>query len=223
VSTEKSSENEIMAISEKLDRLREEILKLERELSKYSFDPRRGIESYSMSEIEKLLKRAGPNYVRIKELLYELVCAQEKLYRELYSSAGLRELNVDTETPEKNLIRLKRWLLAGRDVEALPANNVTKFDQVLRGIARILRRCQDNCVDEILIALKSMYKRDYDRYRVVKHIAENCTALGGLEAAIVEKIETLPLERAVEVIVECSKKVGCVKLATYLEARGEKR
>jgi hypothetical protein len=223
VSTEKSSENEIMAISEKLDRLREEILKLERELSKYGFDPRRGIESYSISEMEKLLKRAGPNYVRIKELLYELVCAQEKLYRELYSSAGLRELNVDTETPEKNLIRLKRWLLAGKDVEALPASNVTKFDQVLGRIARILRRCQDNCVGEILTALKSMYKRDYDRYRVVKRIAENCAALGGLEAAIVEKIETLPLERAVEVIVECSKKVGCVRLATYLEARGEKR
>jgi hypothetical protein len=219
----KPSEDEATAVSEKLDRLREEILKLEMELSKYGFDPRRGIESYSMSEIKQLLKRAGSNYVRVKELLYELACAQEKLYRELYSLAGLRELNVDTETPEKNLMRLKRWLLAGRDVEAPPANNVTKFDRALGEIAGILRRCQDNCVGEILNALKSMYKRDYDRYRVVKHIAENCATLGGLEAAIVEEIETLPLERAVEVIVECSKKVGCVRLAACLEARGEKR
>ena len=39
-----------------LDGLRREVLELERRLAKYGFDEKRGIETYKISEIKKILK-----------------------------------------------------------------------------------------------------------------------------------------------------------------------
>jgi len=198
-------------ISEKLDKLREEVLKLERELGKYGYDPRRGIESYSISELKDMIKKAGSEHAKVRDLLAKLVETQKKLYRELYNAAGLRELNVDTETPEKNLLKIEEWLLMSR--ENLVNHDITKFEKILGEIAKILGNCQENCETEILGVLRKVYKRDYDRYRVIKYVIETCGRLGIYEE---KEIETLSLKDAVNLIVRCAKKVGPTKLAIYI-------
>lgn len=209
--------NGVFSISERLDALRREILNLEIELAKYGFDPRRGIESYSVSEIKDLLERAGSNYPEVKELLIKLVETQERLYKELYSFAGLKELNVDTETPEKNVMKIKEWLLAGK---APARDNSTKFKHAIEEVTKALQKCHANCGSRVLEVLVRIYKRDYDRYRVIKRVIEVCIELGGLEEP--PELETLPIESAVTLIDECAKKLGHSKLALNLKFKGVK-
>jgi len=215
-------ENEV-CISEALDKLREEILKLERELGRFGYDSRRGIESYSISELKGLIGRAGPERLKVRELLVRLVNIQEELYKELYCLAGLKELNVDTETPEKNVLRLKKWLLAG-EVAASPGNVVeakTKFERALEAVVETLRTCQENCEDELLNALRGVYKRDYDRYRVIKHALEVCVKLG--YTVDLSKLDSASLESAARLLSECARNVGVPELAAHLKMTGARR
>jgi hypothetical protein len=208
--------------SEKLDKLREEILRLERELSDFGYDPRRGIESYSVSELKELIERAGSKQECLKKSLIKLIDIQEELYRELYRLAGFKELDVDTEIPEKNLMRLKGWLLTGEVVPLF--GDSTKFKQALKEIAKILKSCQGGYGDEVLTTLRRVYKRDYDRYRVIKYILEICAKLRGCDKKM-DDLELLPLESIATLIDECIRGVGPLKLAMYLETiegRGKK-
>jgi hypothetical protein len=217
-----SHEDEI-GVSEVLDKLREEILRLERELGRFGYDPRRGIESYSISELKDLIERSGPGRSRVRELLVKIVTAQEELYRELYRLASLKELNVDTETPEKDILRLKKWLLTG-EAPTSPSNAVrprTKFEQAVEAVVGILRACQENCEDRVLDALKGIYKRDYDRYRVMKRVLEVCAEMG--YAADLSKLEPGSLRNVARLLSECSRSVGVSKLVVYLKAVGMRR
>jgi hypothetical protein len=214
-----SSEKDALALSEKLDTIRKEILNLEIELSKYGFDPRRGIESYSISEIKSLLQRSGSKCTRVRELLTKLVETQERLYRELYNLAGLRDLNIDTETPEKNTARIKKWLLT----EELPTpahGGSTKFRYAIDEIVRILRECETECGDRILEVLMRVYKRDYDRYRVIRYLLEVCVDLGGLKS-VPPALETLPIESVRTLINGCIEKTGRFRLISSLKRRRE--
>jgi hypothetical protein len=219
ISEPRSHEDEI-GVSEALDKLREEILRLERELGMFGYDPRRGVESYSISELKDLIERSGPNRSRVRELLVKLVTVQEELYMELYRLAGLKELNVDTETPEKNILRLKKWLLTG-EAHTSPSNATrsrTKFEQAVETIVEILKTCQENCEDRVLDALKGIYKRDYDRYRVMKHVLEVCAEIG--YAVDLSKLEPSSLRNVARLICKCSRSVGVSKLVAYLKLRG---
>jgi len=208
---------DVAAVSERLDELREEILKLERELNKFGYDPRIGIESRKVSELKELIERAGSEREKVKEMLAKLVETQEKLYKELYRSAGLKELNVDTETPEKNLVKIKKWLL-GEGESPMPSG-VTKFKQALEEIARALQTCRESREGEILSTLRRIYKRDYDRYRMVRYVLETCAELGGLDGEVGD-LTAHSLESAVRLLNECADKVGVPQLVTRLRAVG---
>jgi hypothetical protein len=216
MSESRSHEDEI-GVSEALDKLREEILRLERELGRFGHDPRRGIESCSISELKDLIEKSGSERSRVRELLVKLVTAQEELYRELYRLAGLKELNVDTETPERNILRLKKWLLTG-EAPSSPSNVVrskTRFEHAVEAIVEIFRTCQENCEDRVLEALKGIYKRDYDRYRVMKRVLEVCAEMGYV--ADLSKLGPDSLKDAARLLGECSKSVGVSKLVAYLK------
>ena len=211
---------DVAAVSERLDELREEILKLEHELSKFGYDPRIGIESRKVSELKELIERAGSEREKVKELLTKLIEMQKKLYKELYHSAGLKKLNVDTETPEKNLVRIKKWLL-GEGENPVPSG-VTKFKQALEEIASVLQTCQESRESEILSTLRRIYKRDYDRYRIVRYVLETCAELGGLDGEIGD-LTAHSLESAVRLLIECADKVGVPQLVTRLRAVGARK
>jgi hypothetical protein len=215
MSSSNPREEDAAAVSERLDGLREEVLRLEQELGSFGYDPRVGIESRTISELRELMESAGPQRQKVRETLLKLIEVQERLYKELYRLAGSKEQNVDTETPERNLMALKKWLLTG---EATPAfGGTTKFKQALNEVARILQTFQKDRAKEILNALRRIYKRDYDRYRVVRCVLEACAKLGGLNREVSD-LELLPLESAVRLVDESVEKVGALKLAAHLRA-----
>ncbi|MEM3806160.1 MAG: hypothetical protein QXU60_04515 [Sulfolobales archaeon] len=99
--------------------LRRRIRELEKALSAYGFDCRRGIETYKVSEIKRILREAGPREGEARVILRELVEAQLALYRELYSMVGAREIVVDSDTPERRVKEIKEWL-EGRGLTSSP-------------------------------------------------------------------------------------------------------
>lgn len=205
-------------ITERLEELRKQIYEVEKSLSKYGFDPRRGIESYKVSELRELTSRSQ-NADEVKRLLLKLIELQELLYLELYRMAGLKRMNVDTDTPEKRLMTIKEWLIAGR------ANSITrvaksKFKEALSMVANVLETCNDNCKEEIKNVLQRVYKRDYDRYRVVRRVLELCTSHGNVGKEILEGIESESLDDLVDRLVECARKMGKEKLARIIKVRG---
>jgi len=206
------------AITERLEELRKQIYEVEKSLSKYGFDPRRGIESYKVSELRELTSRSQ-NADEVKRLLLKLIELQELLYLELYRMAGLKRMNVDTDTPEKRLMTIKEWLIAGR------ANSIirvakSKFKEALSMVANVLETCNDNCKEEIKNVLQRVYKRDYDRYRVVRQVLELCTSYGNVGKEILEGIESESLDNLADKLVECAKKIGKEKLARIIKVRG---
>jgi hypothetical protein len=201
--------------SERLDKLREEIYRLERELAGFGYDPRRGIESYSVSELRELIERAGPKRPFLEESLIRLIDAQTELYKELYRLAGFKELDVDTEIPEKNLMRLKEWISTGGAAPGFGAP--TKFEQALKEIAEVLRSRQEGYGDGALRVLRRVYKRDYDRYRAMKRILGICAELGCYDKRM-DDLEMLPLGIAAKLLDDCVRKVGPLRLAERLES-----
>lgn len=208
-------------ITERLEALRKRIYEIEKCLSKYGFDPRRGIESYKVSELKKLIS-SSRNAKRAKQLLLELIELQELLYTELYRTAKLKKMNVDTDTPEKRLATIKRWLIP---VKAEPAAQVTKskFKDALLMVARALETCNTNCKEEIKHVLQEIYKRDYDRCRVIKYLIELCISYGGAGKGILERTEIASLDSLIDGLIECSRKIGRRKLARLIEAWGVER
>ncbi|MGC8988434.1 hypothetical protein, partial [Infirmifilum sp.] len=162
-----------MEVSTRVDHLRSRIRALEGELSKYGFDQRRGIETYKRSEIRGLLRGAGPRAERVRALLKELVETQEDLYQELYRAAGAREIAVDTDTPEMKLREIKNWLEGRREHQEESGNTFTKaVDEVLRAVE------EGGGADAVVGTLTELYKRDYDRFRVLDFILMACRRLG---------------------------------------------
>jgi len=208
------------AITERLEELRKQIYKVEKSLSKYGFDPRRGIESYKVSELRELISRSR-NTKEVKQLLLTLIELQEQLYLKLYRLAGLRRMNVDTDTPEKKLMTIKEWLITGRANSVQVA--ISKFEKALSMVANVLETCSNSCEEEIKKVLQTVYKRDYDRYRVVRRVLELCIFYGNLSKEILEGIESEPLDNLVVKLVECAKKIGKEKLARIIKARGTMR
>lgn len=206
------------AITERLEELRKQIYEVEKSLSKYGFDPRRGIESYKVSELRELTSRSQ-NADEVKRLLLKLIELQELLYLELYRMAGLKRMNVDTDTPEKRLMTIKEWLITGRANSIIQVAK-SKFKEALSMVANVLETCNDNCKEEIKNVLQRVYKRDYDRYRVVRQVLELCTSYGNVGKEILEGIESESLDNLADKLVECAKKMGKEKLARIIKVRG---
>jgi hypothetical protein len=204
-------------VTEKLEPLRERIYKLERELAELGFDIKRGVESYKVSELKRLLAKTRDKE-KAKALLLELVNLHEQLYLELYNLAGLKRLNVDTDTPEKRLMIIKEWLLTGKVNSAGAQKN--KFKGALKNIAEALERCQDDCVSRIQDVLLTAYKRDYDRYRVARWILSICVSYGGAPADVLNGLESAPVGSLAKKIAECAHTLDKEKLSKLIKIKG---
>ena len=190
----------VEVVSGALEDLRLRIRGIEKELSKYGFDPRRGIESYKISELKKLLDASGNNRRAVEELLLRLIEMQETLYKKLYELASLREINVDTDTPEKRLIAIKEWLLGGKVNARQPCTGTSRFSQaVLKVLDAIGESSEDDARKKrILEMLRRMYKRDYDRYRVLRFILSTCMEVGIIDDTPLKRAEDVSLEELVK-------------------------
>jgi len=206
-----------LLVTEGLEELRERLLALERELAKYGFDPRRGLESYSVGELREILARSDRGG-EAKKLLLEVVKLQKELYRRLYEQAGLKELRVDTDTPEKRLLAIEAWLVQGKANSESNARE-SKFVQALRSVATVLATCKDDCRDRLVSVLANVYKRDYDRYRVLREVLSICVDLGGLRSEDVSDIEKKAVTDLVGLVMICAESVGRARLASRILAR----
>ena len=210
--------NEVL-VTERLEELREQIYLVEKSLSKYGFDPRRGIESYKVSELKALISRSG-NGEEVRKLLMKLVELKERLYLELYRQAGLKQINVDTDTPEKRLMAIKVWLATGKTDSERSTRSEPR--DVLRGVADALERCgsSNDCKEKIMDLLRASYKRDYDRHRVVKRALELCASYGDAGDHVLENVDATPVDELVDRLVSCAERVGRNKLARLMKVRG---
>jgi hypothetical protein len=155
------------------ERLRRKVWRLERKLTLYGFDKRRGIETYKISEIEKVLKALSQKDAKnAKKLLKALVKVQQTLYDELYKIAGATELSVDTHMPESKLKEIKAWLEGlkkGRKVDK-------RFAEAVREVLKTIKHGGD--AEALASVLLRLYKRDYDRFRVLDFLASACEEIG---------------------------------------------
>jgi len=204
-------------VTESLEELRERLLALEKELAKYGFDPRRGLESYTVGELREILASLDRDG-EAKKLLSEIVRLQKELYRRLYEQAGLKELKVDTDTPEKRLLTIEAWLVQGK-VNSESNTQESKFAQALRSVASVLTMCEDDCRDRLVSVLVNVYKRDYDRYRVLREILNMCVDLGGLRSEDVSDIEKKTVADLAGLVATCAEGVGRSRLASRIVAR----
>ncbi|MEM1829887.1 MAG: hypothetical protein QXV79_04540, partial [Thermofilaceae archaeon] len=202
--TQKQEAPAVNAVEEEpasIGELRRRIRELEKALSAYGFDCRRGIETYKVSEIKRILREAGPREGEARVILRELVEAQLALYRELYSAAGAREIVVDSDTPERRVKEIKEWL-EGRGVKR--GERVNLFAKTVYEVLNAVERNEN--VDSIVELLARSYKRDYDRFRVLRFLAELC---GGFNAEA-ERYENL--RELVKVTVDCVLRAGVDKV-----------
>lgn len=204
-------------ITENLEELRERLLTIEKELAKYGFDPRRGLESYRVSELRELIVRTGRGE-EAKRLLLELVRLQKELYRRLYEQAGLKELRVDTDTPEKRLLAIEAWLVQGK-ANSVSNMQQSKLVQALSSIATTLTICKDDCPNQLASVLNNVYKRDYDRYRILGEVLDVCVDLGALRSEDVSDIEKKAVIDLIDLVLICAEKVGRSKLISRIRAR----
>lgn len=209
--------NNSRCVAERLGKLRDEIYALEKELAQFGFDIRRGVESYKVSELKRFLAKSK-NKRRVKSLLLKLIELHELLYLELYNLAGLKRMNVDTDTPEKRLMMLKEWLITGKTTSLTPRE--TKFKSALRSVAEVLEQCRDDCEVKIYEVLVRVYKRDYDRYRVAKWVLDLCTSFDGTHVDEPGNLESIPVRDLSKKIAECAQTIGKEKLARLIIVRG---
>lgn len=216
--------NDIIDIttSPELENLRSQILDIERKLSELGMNPRRGLESYSINELKKIFRNIKDKE-KLKKLLLELIELQERLYHTLYTLAGLKELNVDTDIPERKLLLIKKWVLTGESSERLRLTSESKQLVAIKGLADLLASVEDDeeCLRRVESLLRNVYKRDYDRYRVLKLVIDACIKHGHLSR---EKIEEAgnSLRKLILLLLECRKVIGAYRLSEFIKSIGEK-
>lgn len=157
-----------------MDDLRRKVRELEKTLSSYGFDERRGIETYKVSEVKKVLQRAGTREDEARRILKELIEVQLTLYRELYRVAGIRDIVVDTDMPEKKVKEIGDWLEGGRKENR--GGNAGLFARTVNDVLNMIKESKD--ASSVMELLTASYKRDYDRFRVLEFLAELCEELG---------------------------------------------
>jgi hypothetical protein len=186
----------------RVDELREKIRRLERVLAGYGFNDRRGIETWKISEIKNVLRKTrSPE--KVKETLKELVETQEILYRELYRIAGAKEIVVDTDTPEKRLKEIKEWLEGRRK-----KNGKTEglFEKAVHKVLKSIE--EDMNPSSAVEALNRLYKRDYDRFRVLEFVLSLCKEID----VNIERSTQQDLSEIAKVVVFHVSKVGVDKI-----------
>jgi len=156
-----------------VDELRKKIRELEKALSSYGFDSRRGIETYKVSEIKNILRRAGTREGDVRKTLRELVKVQQILYRELYRTAGAKEMVVDTDMPEKRVKEIEEWLEGCKENRGRRTN---LFAMTVNEVLSMVGEGKD--AGSIMELLARSYKRDYDRFRILNFLMELCEELG---------------------------------------------
>ncbi len=142
-----------------LEPLRRRILEMERELVSYGFEPFRGIETYKISELRRIVTRSKRER-EVKDIITHLIGLQEMLYQKLYRLAGMRRLVVDTDSPEKQLKRIHDWL-EGKNKKMI------RKESKLKRAAMAAIDASDGEITEVIKAIRRVYKRDYDCYRVL--------------------------------------------------------
>jgi hypothetical protein len=156
------------------EQLRREVWRLERELTLYGFDNKRGIETYNISEIKKVLKALSQKDAKdAKKLLRDLVRVQRTLYDELYKMAGATEMSVDTHMPESKLREIEAWLEGpqkGRHKVEM------RFAEAVMEVLKTIKRGRD--AEALTGILLRLYKRNYDRFRVLDFLASACEEMG---------------------------------------------
>lgn len=188
VSTESQANNELGIISnEQLENLRIKIWDLEEQLTRYGFEPGRGIETYSGGELRKILNSLPiPKRKKALEIISMIIELQETLYWTLYKLAGATEVvkNVDTDTPEIRLQKLREWLdnyaSSSKSSKKRKPNKSSKSFSIW--VKKTLYLClkaknTQGVIDEIEELLTKAYKRKYDRFRVLSAIVEACEEL----------------------------------------------
>jgi hypothetical protein len=155
---------------QKLEDLRLKIWELQKQLTKYGFDERRDLESYKVSDIKRLLNRLNDKREAI-ELINRIVSLTEEFYKTLYGTVNMEILNIDTDTPEKRTLMLKKWL-CGSSKKVEQKLIKTTFSEVVEKIIDIINKCEnlDECVKKVILYLREKYRRDYDRYRIVEYL-----------------------------------------------------
>ncbi|RLI82952.1 hypothetical protein DRP04_02705 [Archaeoglobales archaeon] len=214
------TENTLNQMSEALEDIRLQIHAIERELSKYGFDLRRGIESYKVSEIKKIINNSK-NPHEVKKILLKLVGVQEKLYEELYKFAGLKDLDVDTDTPEGRLLTIKEWLTSGKTTNHTNTPATSKFSEAILKILEIIERYEDSniCADKIVLSLNEIYKRDYDRHRVLKYLLSVCRELRAIEETQLKRAESMPVSSLVETLLSCVRSIDKHRFKSTVRSR----
>ncbi len=159
---------------EAVDKLRKRIQELEKKLAPYGFDERRGIETYKVSEIKKTLKMLPQKDAEdAKNLLRDLVKIQQTLYHELYKAAEVAEIATDTHMPEKKLEEIKEWL----DGPKKGRNKASdRFAKAVREVIRAMKRGEST--EFLAMTLTKLYKRDYDRFRILDFVASIFKEMG---------------------------------------------
>ena len=151
-----------------LEDLRQKIYEIEKKLIDFNFDPHRGIETYKPSEIKVLLRKSKQSSELIR-LLKEAITLQTEFYRRLYLLTNTKNIDVDTDSPEKNILRIRNVLEHdARDQSSII--KIPKSKKVISAIKEILGESKDSerCFNEIIHIIKKEYKRDYDRFRVLE-------------------------------------------------------
>jgi len=159
---------------DELEELRLRIFGLEKDLKKFGLDPRRGVESYRPGEIKKLVY-CSQNPKQVIDTLSQVLSLQEELYRKLYGLTNAAPLNVDTDVPEKNLLAIKQALTSTRKRRS---SSSTKFAIAVKEVLEILQKHEQNeKLEELIIStLAKIYKRDYDRCRILTYLLERLGA-----------------------------------------------
>jgi len=162
--------NDDFARDETIENLRLKIFELEKELSKFGFDKRRGIESYKISELKKLIKDSTSTS-EVLGILKQIVAIQEELYERLYALTGAEFKEIDTDTPEHRILKIKE-MFENRVRKTEPRTETeTKLNSLVKSIITIMEEFpEEECVNRVISILKSLYKRDYDRYRIIVHV-----------------------------------------------------
>ncbi len=155
-----------------LENLRREIYNYEHQLEKHGFNSRRGIETYKISEINKIINNSQKSE-QILNLIKIIITTQEALYRELYNSVGMKEMNVDTSSPEKSISLIKEKIIEKKSSPKTVKKNTkmkTSIEQILQQIE--IDKDIHECANKIITILKRTYQRTYDHQRVLRYLLD---------------------------------------------------